>query len=232
MMPDREANGRPRGPADSPGLPRRNWRPLLLHIGCNALCKQPRSTVREYGHLSDMSPNRSTRVVAVLLTVAGLRAFAQDASAFQKEALAKHNEYRALHGVPPLKLSSSLTRYAEERLNSITRSPGLSAGHAGLKAGHGENLFWSGSSTPARASAADAISSWYSEIKQYKGDFSSKSGHFTQVVWKSTTEVGCASRVLPPGGVNGKWHATYVCCIYTPAGNVQGEFSANVPRRK
>ena len=46
-------------------------------------------------------------------------------------------------------------------------------------------------------------------------------GHFTQVVWKSTREMGfgfAKSR-------NGSW---YYCCNYYPAGNFAGERTDNV----
>jgi hypothetical protein len=52
--------------------------------------------------------------------------------------------------------------------------------------------------------------------------FSGATGHFTQVVWKGTTKLGCGSN--PSCGMK-----TYVC-QYTPPGNVMGEFADNVGR--
>jgi len=48
------------------------------------------------------------------------------------------------------------------------------------------------------------------------------SGHFTQVVWKSSTQVGCAVAGPSKSG----WF--YVGCNYTPPGNYQGQYVANV----
>lgn len=45
-------------------------------------------------------------------------------------------------------------------------------------------------------------------------------GHFTQCVWKATTAVGC--------GMARCGAATLVVCRYSPAGNVLGQFAANV----
>jgi len=64
--------------------------------------------------------------------------------------------------------------------------------------------------------------------------------HFTQVVWKATTQVGCAVKqckdLLDPrlvGNNNGtstpnKLHGTYYVCLYNPPGNVVGEEKHNV----
>lgn len=51
--------------------------------------------------------------------------------------------------------------------------------------------------------------------------FSEQTGHFTQLVWKDTTTVGCGSRLCGTRG----W---YLVCEYWPRGNVVGEFPAEV----
>jgi len=52
-------------------------------------------------------------------------------------------------------------------------------------------------------------------------------GHFTQVVWKSTSNFGIAKATATNGKV-------YVVARYSPPGNVQnaGQFAANVQRRR
>ncbi len=80
---------------------------------------------------------------------------------------------------------------------------------------YGENIFMS---SPPR-SCSDAVQAWYDEIKSYDFNnpgFSSSTGHFTQVVWKSSERLGC-------GHANG-----YISCNYSPAGNMQGDFENNV----
>ena len=91
----------------------------------------------------------------------------------------------------------------------------------------GQNLYLS-SWAP---SADDILEGWYTEeIVHY--DYTTGTskdggviGHFTQVVWKSSTQIGCAYAV-------GKWgsfsNSYFVCCNYLPAGNYIGEYTKNV----
>jgi len=48
--------------------------------------------------------------------------------------------------------------------------------------------------------------------------FSSETGHYTQVVWKSTTHLGCAT------------YGRHLVCQYGPSGNFKGRFTQNVLR--
>src|SRR3979409_941582 len=49
-------------------------------------------------------------------------------------------------------------------------------------------------------------------------------GHFTQVVWKSTTKLGCAKNTCSLGGVSG----TLWACEYDPPGNDPSVVGQNV----
>jgi Cysteine-rich secretory protein family len=78
-----------------------------------------------------------------------------------------------------------------------------------------------------------AIDAWGKERARYDfkapTGFSEETGHFTQLVWKETTSVGCAA--VDCSGKNGlKGYVTV--CEYWPAGNVVGQqnayFRANV----
>ncbi|KAF6730593.1 Golgi-associated plant pathogenesis-related protein 1 [Oryzias melastigma] len=71
----------------------------------------------------------------------------------------------------------------------------------------------------------EAVEAWYSEIKDYnfaKPGFQSGTGHFTQVVWKNSTELGVGM------ATDGK--SVFVVGQYHPAGNFtnKGEFEGNV----
>lgn len=61
----------------------------------------------------------------------------------------------------------------------------------------GENLYLSGSPPPTEP-CTEATQLFYGEIENYdfsKPVFSWKTGHFTQVVWKNTKEIGAAKRI-------------------------------------
>lgn len=68
---------------------------------------------------------------------------------------------------------------------------------------------------------------WGDEREQYDYDdpgFSEGAGHFTQLVWKNTTAVGCGSRLCGTRG----W---YLVCEYWPRGNIIGQFEEQVGRQ-
>ena len=48
---------------------------------------------------------------------------------------------------------------------------------------------------------------------------------FSKVVWKSTTEVGCAIANCPADAIFPGVASQFVVCQYTPPGNVLGEFA-------
>lgn len=69
-----------------------------------------------------------------------------------------------------------------------------------------------------------ATNQWYSEIKDYnfeKPGFNGKTGHFTQVVWKNSKEVGFGVAKAPNG-------AFYAVANYFPAGNYANQYADNV----
>lgn len=129
--------------------------------------------------------------------------------------LSAHNNKRALHkDTPSLTWSTELETYAQNYADQYDCSGTLV--HSGGP--YGENL-------ALGYGIEGAVDAWYSEIKYYNYNnpgFSEDTGHFTQLVWKSSTEVGCG--VKSCGGVWGD----YVVCSYNPAGNVIGEFPENV----
>ncbi|XP_073999973.1 salivary antigen-5-like [Rhodnius prolixus] len=67
----------------------------------------------------------------------------------------------------------------------------------------------------------EMVKGWYDEVKLYNyGDpFSAATGHYTQIVWKSTTKVGCGYSYYEDNG----WYTGYLVCNYSPAGNWYGQ---------
>ncbi|XP_053601616.1 uncharacterized protein LOC128670180 isoform X1 [Plodia interpunctella] len=141
---------------------------------------------------------------------------------FEEECLTAHNDYRRKHGVPPLKLNKKLCKYAEEWAKTLTKSGKMQ--HRDQDE-YGENIFYAWSSDPNFVvSGKDPVDKWYSEIKDHK--FGKEptnlgTGHFTQVVWEDTQEVGV-------GIARSKEGQVYVVANYFPPGNMVGSFSKKV----
>lgn len=132
----------------------------------------------------------------------------------------RHNYWRKEVGVKPLTWSSSLGDFAQEWANHLAKK-GCEMEHRpptgkwGRK-GNGENIYWS---SGMKNTAGNVVDDWASEIKYYntktgkcKGGVC---GHYTQVVWKNTTQVGCG---MAKCGGEEIW-----VCSYGPPGNYEGE---------
>lgn len=143
---------------------------------------------------------------------------------FEEDALKAHNYYRQQHKVPALTWSKDCQRHAQEHAEKLIKTNTFM--HSSGK--YGENLYSSWSSRGPNVSAESAIKSWYDEIKDFSygqpspANFS-QIGHFTQVVWKGSTEVGMAFAV--------KDGRVIMVANYLPRGNVMGHFHENVMPR-
>merc|ERR1712066_536891 len=129
-------------------------------------------------------------------------------------------------------LDSELIRDAEQFAKKLASTGGFY--HDPDKGKQGENLGMRCSSRdyPEYNEVTDQ---WYAEIKDYNYDTGSKKasctgrcmiGHFTQVVWKSSTKLGVGKA---QGKKNGMF-CTWAVARYVPPGNVWGQYQANVKR--
>jgi len=97
----------------------------------------------------------------------------------------------------------------------------------------GQNVFMSFSSRvesveKMMSKVAEAVTSWYNEVKTPGYDpegvekyvFDSATGHYTQVIWAETEQIGCGWTYFNSGG---KWQRSYVVCNYAKAGNYIGQ---------
>lgn len=149
------------------------------------------------------------RWAAILAAAAG--ACAAPPPHFAREMLAAHNAVRARTGVPPLTWSGRLASQAQRWAESLAAHRRF--GH-NPDSPYGENLF---EIQGASATPAEVVGDWVGEAAHYDyrtGRCHGTCGHYTQLVWRSTREVGCA--VTRSRGVE-IW-----VCEYDPPGNIIG----------
>ena len=134
-----------------------------------------------------------------------------------------HNKVRAEVGVDKLAWNTKLAAYAQSWAQHLADSKRCKLIHSTCidNAGNflGENLFWG--SDANFFSALDASKSWYEEKKDYHyepfGDSKQNGvGHYIQMVWKNTKEVGVGIAHCKDGGI-------IIVASYSPAGNYVGE---------
>lgn len=135
--------------------------------------------------------------------------------------LTVHNAERARLGLPELRWNAGLARDADAYAKLLLQRGALQHANAADRKGNGENL-WMGTSG---VWSADAMVGMFLDERRYFRaaafpDVSSTGnwadvGHYTQIVWKDTREVGCA--IDRGNGMD------VLVCRYSPAGNVFGQ---------
>ncbi|KXZ44134.1 hypothetical protein GPECTOR_73g655 [Gonium pectorale] len=146
-------------------------------------------------------------------------------------ALDKHNFYRTRHQAPSMTWSSTLQASAQAWANTLA-SEGCGLRHSGA----GENLYAASTSgSSITANCTSATTAWYNEVAAYKFTDTpwtdnqpfSKIGHFTQVVWKASVQLGCGAATAT---TYSGWKCVAIACHYSPPGNLayDSSFYANV----
>ncbi len=131
------------------------------------------------------------------------------------QILGVHNAQRLAVNVPPLRWDDRLTTTA------LLCAQRLAASRQFRHCGSGENL-WMG--TAGRFSPTQMAELWAAERRDFQpGTFPKVSrngnwqavGHYTQMVWRTTSALGCAAAT----GADG---LTRLVCHYAPPGNIIG----------
>jgi pathogenesis-related protein 1 len=129
--------------------------------------------------------------------------------------IAQHNFYRAKVGSPTIHWNDSLAAYAQAWADKLAQTCDMQHSDGP----YGENIYWS--SAPKNEKAV--VDRWASEEKYFNHNNpiyirgkSSKSGHYSQVIWAKSTELGA-------GVANCKNGGQIWVCVYNPPGNMIGE---------
>jgi uncharacterized protein YkwD len=139
---------------------------------------------------------------------------------FAAQMVQWHNTYRARHGSPAVIWNDTLAAYA------ANYSKLCSTDHSDSPI-YGENLAYGGFTNPGYY-----VYLWYNEIQNYDFNnpgFSDSTGHFTQVVWEASLQIGCGWVYDGCTSELGNSYPNYLACEYWPYGNVDGEFAEEVP---
>jgi len=147
---------------------------------------------------------------------------ATDPSAnFGKRVLAVHNQERSVLGLEPLRWEPALAQSAQRWADYLAQSGRFEHAPESAGAPQGENL-WAG--TKGFYSPEAMVDAWAREKRFFRqGTFPDNSvtnkvqdvGHYTQMVWRATRQVGCAKAT--------HGNEDILVCRYAEAGNYVGE---------
>lgn len=174
---------------------------------------------------------------------AGQYSDAPNGNTYAQRVISHHNIHRANNSAGTVTWDNNLAEIALEIANSCNYAHNTTAGGGGF----GQNI--------AAGAPADNVTSVISdlfyngEIDNYSGLYGQATpdninddtafdgyGHYTQIVWKGTNAVGCATVDCTGhgngpqglGNVGSDVPPFFTVCNYSPPGNYLGEFADNV----
>ena len=140
---------------------------------------------------------------------------------FDERILHAHNHEREALGIEPLRWNAQLAQSAQYWATSLAVNDHFQHAPADRANPFGENL-WAG--TKGYFSPEAMVHAWAREKQNFRpGRFPANSttgnvadvGHYTQMIWRATHEVGCARATGTKVDI--------LVCRYTQAGNFQGQ---------
>uniref|UniRef100_A0A6C0DCY8 SCP domain-containing protein n=1 Tax=viral metagenome TaxID=1070528 RepID=A0A6C0DCY8_9ZZZZ len=141
----------------------------------------------------------------------------------ETEITAYVNNYRAKHQTPPMVWDNNIYSFSQSW--SLVLSNNNLFQHSGNQL-YGENLaYFQGYGSDTMLLIKKSIDSWYNEVMKYDFNspgFSSGTGHFTCLVWKSSTRFAIGI------SINTQTQSAIITMNTAPPGNIQGEFEMNV----
>lgn len=154
-------------------------------------------------------------LLSLIFIALNFSVFAQSdlSDSIKQEFVQRHNYYRSREGAVDIKWSDDLAQEAQKWVLEVAKKDKMM--HSEMK--YGENIYVSTNIV----SPSHVVDRWASEKDFYHGEKLTIQnyhlfGHYTQMIWNSTIEVGCATAVSKSG-------MHYWVCEYSPAGNFIGE---------
>ncbi|SFV64057.1 putative deoxyribonucleotide triphosphate pyrophosphatase [hydrothermal vent metagenome] len=194
---------------------------LVSTIGIVVLCVGCGST-------DSKKDNRASQEQPLVEDIAIVTVGSQELTSTQAEVIKLHNEKRRNYYTDSdLSYSMALEKAAQKYANTLASNGKFEHDPENGEKGYGENLY--AHSKRVALTTADAMPHWYDEEKvlynyddgscqeaYYDNGSRIKCGHYTQVIWQETREVGCATAQYKTGDMKNGF--VYVC-KYKKAGN-------------
>lgn len=168
---------------------------------------------------------------------------APGASDYASTLLYHHNIHRSNHSAGALEWGDSYAQYAQQAAAPCKFQHDLTPGGGG----YGQNIAMWGSTNKqtvqdvgaAKAGAQATTNMWYNgELPLWPAsDYGKENpdmtkfedwGHFSQLVWKESKQLGCHTQFCPQGTMSQQMDVWYTVCNYYPAGNMGGGYGKNV----
>ncbi|XP_034247844.1 uncharacterized protein LOC117649315 isoform X2 [Thrips palmi] len=211
----------------------------LRTVGDDEDAKEPKDPEKEADRvlaeqMANMALDNRKQLIAKVMRPVALVSEGHEAatdwhdSEFISECLCWHNVYRQRHGVRDLAMSAELCDMAQHWANHLAHANAFmyKPGETSV----GQNLYCRLPNTVATEVTGQEVAAyWYSAGKKYhygkEPDVlhaNVNAGHFTQLVWAATRELGV-------GKARSRQGKTVVVAMYHPPGNISGAFQENVP---
>lgn len=158
--------------------------------------------------------------VAVLIAP-GLMGLTNQTATFDQRVLAAQNRERLKLGLRPLNWNDALAQSAQQWADHLAATGRFEHAPENRSSPEGENI-WAG--TRGYYAPEAMVDAWVREKRYFKpGVFPYNSttgrvedvGHYTQLVWRATSQVGCAEAASAAEDI--------LVCRYAEAGNYIGE---------
>ncbi|KAI0116619.1 PR-1-like protein [Hypoxylon sp. NC0597] len=156
-------------------------------------------------------------------------------------ALQHHNEHRSNHSAPEVSWSDKLAGYAAITAATCKMQHDMEEGDKG----YGQNIAnWGQNINAYQLGDVGALKMaitdfWYNgEFSHFRPEFYGQAtppmddfkswGHLSQLLWKASTEIGCAAQYCERGTMYDNMDAWFTVCNYGPEGNMGGQYGTNV----
>ncbi|KAK2752464.1 hypothetical protein FQN54_008126 [Arachnomyces sp. PD_36] len=157
-------------------------------------------------------------------------------NSYKGRVLEHHNLHRANHSANALQWDENLVASAKMLANSCVYGHNTEYGGGG----YGQNIGYGIGGQDVGRMITNLMyndefgyfENLYGQANPSMNDFESW-GHFTQILWKDTTHVGCVTvpcASLQNADPNPSEPIPYTVCNYSPPGNYAGEYAKNVAR--